>query len=116
MMKFFANLLSILTVTTVCLFQPAPVMAESPLNIAKSAGYVGEQQNGYLGIVSANTPESVTKLIKDINMKRRAKYTDISRENGSSINAVEAVVGAKLIARTKPGHFIMSADGKWVKK
>ncbi len=47
---------------------------------------------------------------------RRAKYQGIADANGTSLQAVEAIVGQKLIERAQPGQYVMDASGRWVPK
>lgn len=49
------------------------------LQEAKSQGYLGEQANGYLGLVQAN-PEAKA-VMDDVNNKRRAHYETIAKKN-----------------------------------
>ena len=52
------------------LFSVAALALE--LDDAKNMGLVGEQPNGYLGLISANSPEAAA-LVVDINAKRQGK-------------------------------------------
>ena len=83
------------------------------LDEAKSAGYVGETQQGYLGVVKS--APGVEQLVNQINLERRQHYREIARKNGTSLNAVEAIVGQKLIGRAGPGEYVQGPSG-WVKK
>ena len=85
------------------------------LQQAKATGLVGEQLNGYLGIVDAGAGSDVRALVKDINSRRKAKYESIASQNSTSLETVEILAGKKAIEKTKPGHFIQSATG-WKKK
>lgn len=85
------------------------------LQQAKSSGLVGEQLNGYLGVVSGNDSADVHALIKDINAKRKAKYKAIATQNNTSLETVEILAGKKAIEKTENGHYIQTATG-WVKK
>lgn len=84
------------------------------LEQAKAQGLVGEQPDGYLGVVKA-TPEAVA-LAADINKKRRAAYEDIARKNGITVEQVAVLAGEKAIARTAPGNYIRTPDGRWIRK
>ncbi|BAK75567.1 protein of unknown function [Pseudogulbenkiania sp. NH8B] len=84
------------------------------LDGAKSQGLVGEQPNGYLGVVKA-TPQAV-ELAADINAKRRAAYDAIAKKNGATLDQVAALAGQKAIEKAAPGAYVRSADGQWVKK
>lgn len=83
------------------------------LDEAKVKGLVGERADGYLGAVSSS-PETMA-LVNDINSKRRAKYTEIAKKNGTRIEAVEALAGEKAIANTPSGQYIQDKGG-WRKK
>ena len=87
-----------------------------PLDDAKARGLVGERADGYVGIVDPSTPANIVALVKDINGKRRAKYQGIAASNNTSLQAVEAVAGEKLMQRARPGEFIMDATGRWRRK
>lgn len=85
------------------------------LHQAKAAGQIGEQTNGYLGIVAAATGD-VSALVNDINQQRRAAYQNIAQKNGTSLQAVELLAGQQAINKTPPGQFIRSSSGQWIKK
>ncbi|MCW9035633.1 MAG: YdbL family protein [Rhodospirillales bacterium] len=115
-MKKFYTLLSVLLLAFVFSGNLTTANAQSPLAEAKAAGYLGEQPNGYLGVVNSSAPETALVLAQEINIKRREKYISIARSNGSTLNAVEVVVGAKLISRTPPGQFYKDANGAWIRR
>ena len=77
---------------------------------------VGERADGYVGIVDPSAPGGVVTMVQNINGKRRAKYQGIAAKNGTSLQAVEAIVGKKLIRRAKPGEYIMDSAGRWRRK
>ncbi|OIQ03176.1 MAG: DUF1318 domain-containing protein [Zetaproteobacteria bacterium CG06_land_8_20_14_3_00_59_53] len=85
------------------------------LRSAKAAGYVGEQPNGYLGIVPG-APGDVPGLVADINQQRRAAYQNIAQSNGTSLGTVEQLAGRKAIEKTPAGQFVQSPSGQWVRK
>jgi uncharacterized protein YdbL (DUF1318 family) len=83
------------------------------IDTAKSQGLIGEQPNGYLGLVVNNA--EAKKLIDDINAKRKAQYAQIAERNNIDLHVVEKLAGEKTINKTKPGHFIF-INGTWSKK
>lgn len=87
--------------------------AMAALGPAKSQGLVGEQANGYLGIVQ-NSSETAD-IVKLINDARRAEYTRLAQQNNIAVADVEALAGKKALERTSSGHLIL-LDGNWVKK
>lgn len=84
------------------------------LQDAKAQGLVGEQPNGYLGLVKASP--AAEALMKDINTKRKKAYQAIAQRNKTKLNVVETLAGKKAINRTPRGQYIKNAAGKWVKK
>lgn len=84
------------------------------LDGAKAQGLVGEQPDGYLGVVKAS-PDAVG-LAADINAKRRAAYEGIAKKNGATLDQVAGLAGQKAIEKTTPGHYVKSPEGQWVKK
>ncbi|CAI4031022.1 hypothetical protein DNFV4_01454 [Nitrospira tepida] len=84
------------------------------LDEAKAKGLVGEKPSGYLGVVSGGG--EVQALVNDINQKRRQAYEDIASRNKTNIKDVESLAGEKAIQNTKPGHFVQSPSGQWIKK
>lgn len=94
----------------------APGAWAAALDDAKAAGLVGERPDGYLGLVDPNAPPAVKQLVDSVNAKRKAEYTRIAKQNGTAVDAVAALAGAKLIERTPPGQYVMGVDVRWVKK
>ncbi len=86
------------------------------LHEAKQQGLVGEQSNGYLGIVHPPVSPEVRKLVNEINRKRRARYHSIARKTGSTLEQVEALAGKKAIEKTAPGLFVRLPSGRWIRK
>jgi len=84
------------------------------IRTAKAAGQIGEQLNGYLGVVSS-APADVRALVQDINQKRRAVYQNIASKNGTSLQVVEQMAAKKAINKTPSGQYVQSPGG-WVRK
>ncbi|WP_233010387.1 YdbL family protein [Rheinheimera faecalis] len=87
--------------------------AMSALGAAKTQGLVGEQPNGYLGVVGSSAQ---AKEIADlINKARKAEYQKLAAKNGIQLSDVEAIAGQKAIEKTEAGQFIQ-LNGQWQKK
>jgi uncharacterized protein YdbL (DUF1318 family) len=97
------------------LWLPLPVSGLT-LEEVKSQGIVGEQPNGYLGVVRPGVAAEVQALVNDVNQKRRQMYEDIARRNSTRLEAVEMLAGKTAIDQTRPGNFVRSPSGQWVKK
>jgi uncharacterized protein YdbL (DUF1318 family) len=86
------------------------------LQDAKAQGLLGEQPNGYLGLVRANASGEVKSLMADINAKRRQEYQAIAQRNHTQLHVVEALAGKKAIERTPRGQYIRLPSGQWTRK
>lgn len=86
------------------------------LQTAKSQGLVGEQANGYLGIVHPPGSAELQKLVADINLKRRALYQQRAAAMSPpvSLKQYEAIIGATLVKQSKRGEYVRGTDGRWV--
>jgi uncharacterized protein len=92
-----------------------PVIAqqrEPAYAAARAEGQVGEQPDGYLGIVGTPNP-ALQRLVDDINIKRRAVYAEKARENNATLEAYALTAGCQAIARTVPGEKYRAPDGSW---
>ena len=92
------------------------VAAAADLNTAKSQGWIGEQANGYLGLVRSGAPADIRALVADVNKKRKARYQQTANKHGTALSEVEKVGGKTTIAKTARGNFIKDAGGRWRKK
>jgi uncharacterized protein len=79
---------------------------------AREAGKVGEQADGYLGIVGA-PDAALQRLVDDINIKRRAVYAEKAKENNATLEAYALTAGCQAVARTTPGEKYRAPDGSW---
>ena len=79
----------------------------------RASGQVGEQADGYLGIVGS-VPSAVRAQVDSINIQRRAYYTDLAARRGAKIEEVGATTACQLF-RTKvgPGQYYRLPDGVW---
>ena len=82
---------------------------------AKAAGTVGEQADGYLGIVSG-ADGAVTAAVNAINAGRREVYSQTASKSGTTPDAAGQATGAQLIGRTPAGQYIKPMGGAWTKK
>ena len=84
------------------------------LQDAKAQGLVGEQANGYLGVVKKSADAKA--VVSSVNAKRKAHYEKIAKKNRISVNDVAKLAAEKAIKATKKGHYIKNQSGKWIKK
>lgn len=109
--RFFAVMLALLMSSPVWALSLNEAMSALPA--AKSAGQVGEQPDGYLGVVSASG--NAGEIARQINQARRQEYQRLAQENGIQLRDVESIAGKKALERTPPGQYILLND-VWMKK
>ncbi|CEA04232.1 hypothetical protein BN1049_01417 [Pseudomonas saudimassiliensis] len=87
--------------------------AMSALPAAKAAGQLGEQPDGYLGVVAAGG--NAAEIARQINQARRDEYQRLAKENNIQVRDVESMAGKKALERTPRGQYILVND-VWMKK
>ena len=79
----------------------------------RASGHVGEQADGYLGLVDA-APADVRAQMEQVNIQRRAAYTQLASQRGATIEEVAAATACQLFAsRVGPGQYYRLPDGVW---
>ncbi len=78
---------------------------------ARAEGRVGEQPDGYLGVVPGNS--GLQDLVNEINIKRRNLYATKAKENNATLEAYALTAGCQAIARTVAGEKYRAPDGSW---
>lgn len=91
-------------------------MAASALTLAeaKSQGLIGEQPDGYLGVVKSGG--GAEDLVASVNAARKQEYQKIAEKNKQEISAVELLAAKRAYDLTQPGQYLKGADGSWQKK
>ncbi|MEH3036518.1 MAG: YdbL family protein [Sphingomonas adhaesiva] len=79
---------------------------------ARAAGQVGEQPDGYLGVVGAGNAD-LRALVSNINIQRKAAYTQKAQASGATVEQLAFTSGCNLIAQTKPGEKYKAPSGAW---
>jgi uncharacterized protein YdbL (DUF1318 family) len=78
----------------------------------RASGEVGEQADGYLGIVGLANQE-IRQNVDAVNIKRRAYYTQLAAEQGVKIEEFAATMACRLLRRVSPGQYYRLPDGVW---
>jgi uncharacterized protein YdbL (DUF1318 family) len=104
-----------LAVASLILLSMIDTARADALDAARQAGQVGERADGMVGVVGQASPQ-LAQSVAAINAQRLATYKDIAQRTGTSLDAVEAQAGQKLIAATPSGQFVMDASGQWRRK
>ena len=93
---------------------PALAQAADPVvEAARAAGEVGEQADGYLGLRSGGSADLKAR-VDQINIKRRAFYTDLAGKRGVKVNEVGGATACELFdSRIAPGEWYRDEAGAW---
>jgi len=79
----------------------------------RATGLVGEQADGYLGIVGAATPE-LRARVSTVNIRRRSAYTQLAASRRVQVLAVAATMACELLSTSVlPGQYYRLTDGVW---
>ena len=79
---------------------------------ARASGAVGEKMDGYLG-VTGEADAATRKMVEDINIKRRALYSEKAKANNATVEEYAFTSGCLAISRTAPGERYVGPDGSW---
>lgn len=94
----------------------ARAASKAVVDAAKAAGTVGEQSDGYLGLVSGSVSSEVRAAVNDINIQRKQAYTNMARKKGESVDNVAKVFALEIIGRVPSGQMVRDAGGNWQRK
>jgi uncharacterized protein YdbL (DUF1318 family) len=86
------------------------------LQEAKSGGLVGERNDGYLGYVVTPPRDDVKAVVKQVNNKRRAKFSESAKNNNLKTEQVANRFYQRALQATEKGNYYQNASGTWVKK
>jgi uncharacterized protein YdbL (DUF1318 family) len=82
---------------------------------ARAEGRIGEQSTGYLGHVDAKPESELHARVSDINIKRRALYTDLSVRRGVTVEHVAHAIACELFRKKiVVGEKYRTEAGDWV--
>lgn len=79
---------------------------------ARAAGEVGEQPDGYLGVVGAGSA-ALRALVGNINIQRKSAYTQKATASGATVEQMAFTSGCNLIGQTAAGEKYKAPDGTW---
>jgi uncharacterized protein YdbL (DUF1318 family) len=89
--------------------------AKAAVDAAKAAGKVGEQGDGYLGIV-ADADSALRAAVAEINAGRKQVYMDTASKTGATPEAAGEATARQLITRVPTGQYFKPLGGTWTKK
>jgi hypothetical protein len=91
--------------------------APAAIETAKAQCIVGEQTDGYLGVIdNAKADEALRREVRSVNQQRKAAYAELAARNGVTIEQAAQVTAERLLNQAPSGHCIQTPEGGWVKK
>jgi len=79
---------------------------------ARAGGEVGEQPDGYLGLVGAASGD-LRALVNNINIQRKSAYTQKAQASGATVEQLAFTSGCNLILQTNAGEKYKTPGGVW---
>lgn len=83
---------------------------------AKANGIVGEQSDGFLGLVKGTASADIRAAVNDINIQRKSSYLKMASRKGESYENVTKTFAIELIERVPSGQMVRDVNGNWVRK
>ncbi len=91
--------------------------ASAAIEDAKSRCVVGEQSDGYLGVIDdMAVGETLKREVRTINQQRKAVFADLAARNGVTIEDAAALTGKRLVEGAPSGQCVMLPDGSWARQ
>lgn len=114
MSKFRFALGAAFAAMALCAAPLAGAQADSVVEQARAAGLVGEQTDGYLGFPGAGANADLQARVNQINIRRRAAYTERAATNGASASEMAAAVVCQIYSgRIAVGERYRDEGGTW---
>ena len=89
--------------------------AKGAVDQAKAQGVVGEQADGFLGLVGGGDP-SLRSAVAEINAGRAQAYREAAARTGVTAAAAGEATARQLEARLPSGQFFRTVDGRWERR
>lgn len=114
-MKKISSLFGLLLIATTSFGDLESMRARIPDVVKmKDSGLIGEQADGYLGVVSDK--DGAAGVVAAENADRKTEYAKRAQSQGQSTEVFGAVIGSAKVRDEKPGRFVKDATGQWKKK
>jgi hypothetical protein len=89
--------------------------AKAQVDAAKARGAVGEQADGYLGLVAGGDP-ALQAAVREINAGRAQAYREIAARTGVTPEAAGQATAQQLRDRLPAGQYFKPLNGGWTRK
>lgn len=106
--------LSVVTIAPVAAADLAS--AKATVRAAKTQGIVGEQGDGYLGLVTGSADPNVGDAVNAMNQERKKTFNEIAAKSGVTVDAAGQAAATQFFAMTPSGQYYKPLGGGWTKK
>jgi uncharacterized protein YdbL (DUF1318 family) len=93
-----------------------PAGSKAIVDSAKAQGVVGEQGDGFLGLVRASADSAVAAAVAEINSGRAAVYKDAAARSGVTPAAAGEAAAKQILQRIPSGQYYKLMGGAWTRK
>lgn len=90
--------------------------AKAIVDAAKAQGVVGEQGDGFLGLVTGSGDSKVSAAVSEINSGRASVYADAAAKSGVTPAAAGQAAAQQIFQRIPPGQYYKPIGGSWTRK
>ncbi|HEX8215963.1 MAG TPA: YdbL family protein [Allosphingosinicella sp.] len=91
----------------------APAAMQETAAALRATGLVGEQYDGYLGLVGSAPPRLRSEM-DAVNIRRRAHYTELATRRRVHVEEVAVAASCEILAtRVAAGQYYRLPDGVW---
>jgi uncharacterized protein len=110
-----AALLGALALTAAGAADAQSAAAKAAVDQAKAQGVVGEQADGFLGVVG-NADPAVRGAVAEINAGRAQAYHQAAARTGVTPEAAGQATARQLESRLPSGQYFRTVDGRWERR
>ena len=97
----------------VCAPAPAAAAVQESASELRATGLVGEQYDGYLGLVGSAPPRLRAEM-DAVNIRRRAHYTGLAGRRRVRVEEAAIATACEIFAtRVLPGQYYLLPDNVW---
>jgi uncharacterized protein YdbL (DUF1318 family) len=89
---------------------------KATVDAAKAQGVVGEQADGFLGLVKGGGDPAVISALQQINAGRAAAYRETAARTGVTADAAAQATAVQLHARLRAGEWYRPLNGGWTRR
>ena len=88
--------------------------ADPVTDAARVAGTIGEQPDGYVGVVAGQNPSAEVRAHMDqMNILRRTSFAQRAQTRGVSVNEMAAAFACLTYSELRVGEHYRGEDGRW---